>query len=85
MDFNPASKTPRVMGRELEIHALLTIFAMMVGGALGGIVGIYLSKPLLATLRVVYSKFAARERDPSAPECPGATAASSLGLVPTRD
>ena len=46
--------SPRVMGRELEIHPLLAIFAMMVGGALGGIVGIYLSLPLVATLRVIY-------------------------------
>jgi predicted PurR-regulated permease PerM len=58
---------------------------MMVGGALGGIVGIYLSMPLLATLRVVYSKFAARETGPAVSDCPGATAASSLSLVPTRD
>jgi predicted PurR-regulated permease PerM len=34
---------PRVMGHELEIHPLLAIFTLMVGGAIGGIVGIYLS------------------------------------------
>ena len=81
--------SPRVMGRELEVHPLLTIFAMMVGGALGGIVGIYLSMPLLATLRVIYSRFTAHETGPAIlkalPSCTGATAASSLGLAPTRD
>jgi predicted PurR-regulated permease PerM len=77
--------SPRVMGRELEVHPLLTIFAMMVGGALGGIVGIYLSMPLIATLRVVYSKFAAHETGPDGSDCPGASAASSLALVRTRD
>lgn len=77
--------SPRVMGRELEVHPLLTIFAMMVGGALGGIVGIYLSMPLLATLRVVYSKSAARETGSAVSDCPAATAASFLDLVPTRD
>jgi predicted PurR-regulated permease PerM len=46
--------SPRVM--ELEIHPLLAIFAMMVGGAPGGIVGIYLSMPLVATLRVICSR-----------------------------
>jgi predicted PurR-regulated permease PerM len=46
--------SPRVMGHELEIHPLLAIFTVMVGGAVGGIVGIYLSIPLVATLRVVY-------------------------------
>ena len=49
---------PRVMGHELEIHPLLAIFTVMVGGAVGGIVGIYLSVPLLAALRVIYRKFA---------------------------
>jgi len=48
---------PRVMGHELEIHPLLAIFTLMVGGAVGGIIGIYLSVPLVATLRVVYHKF----------------------------
>jgi predicted PurR-regulated permease PerM len=49
---------PRVMGRELEIHPLLAIFTLMVGGAIGGIIGVYLSVPLVATLRVIYRRFA---------------------------
>jgi len=49
---------PRVMGHELEIHPLLAIFTLMVGGAVGGIVGIYLSVPLVAALRVIYRRFA---------------------------
>jgi predicted PurR-regulated permease PerM len=49
--------SPRVVGHELEIHPLLAIFTVMVGGAVGGIVGIYLSVPLVATLRVVYRRF----------------------------
>jgi predicted PurR-regulated permease PerM len=50
--------SPRVMGHELEIHPLLAIFTLMVGGAVGGIVGIYLSVPLVAALRVIYRRFA---------------------------
>src|ERR1700677_767808 len=49
---------PRVMGHELEIHPLLAIFTLMVGGAVGGIVGIYLSVPLVAASRVIYRRFA---------------------------
>jgi predicted PurR-regulated permease PerM len=49
---------PRVMGHELEIHPLLAIFTLMLGGAVGGIVGIYLSVPLVAALRVAYRRFA---------------------------
>ena len=46
--------SPRVMGLELEIHPLMAIFAVMVGGAVGGIVGIYLSVPFVAVLRVLW-------------------------------
>jgi predicted PurR-regulated permease PerM len=49
--------SPRVVGHELEMHPLLAIFTVMVGGAVGGIVGIYLSIPIVATLRVVYRRF----------------------------
>jgi predicted PurR-regulated permease PerM len=47
---------PRVMGHELEIHPLLAIFTLMVGGAIGGIVGVYLSVPLAAALRVLWRR-----------------------------
>lgn len=33
---------PRVLGHELEIHPLLAIFTLMAGGAIGGLVGVYL-------------------------------------------
>jgi predicted PurR-regulated permease PerM len=53
MDY---SISPRVMGHQLEIHPLLAIFTVMAGGAVGGIVGIYLSIPLVAILRVVWRR-----------------------------
>jgi len=49
--------SPRVMGHELEIHPLLAVFTLMVGGAIGGIVGVYLSLPIVASLRVVWRRF----------------------------
>jgi len=64
---------PRVMGHELEIHPLLAIFTLMVGGAVGGIVGIYLSVPLGASLRVIYRRFAS----PSVGTVPGSIFDSS--------
>ncbi len=64
MDYGIA---PRVMGHELEIHPLLAIFALMVGGAVGGIVGIYLSVPLVAALRVIYRRFASPPVGATAP------------------
>jgi predicted PurR-regulated permease PerM len=44
---------PRVMGRQLEIHPLAAIFAVLVGAEIGGIVGIYLAVPLMAAIRVI--------------------------------
>ena len=48
--------SPRVVGENLEIHPLLVIFAVMVGGEVGGIVGIYLSIPLMVVIRVIFQK-----------------------------
>jgi predicted PurR-regulated permease PerM len=45
--------TPRVMGSHLKIHPLAAIFALLVGAELGGIVGIYLAVPVMASLRVI--------------------------------
>src|SRR5208283_307502 len=53
---------PRIMGRQLEIHPLAAIFAVLVGAAIGGVVGIYLAVPLTAALRVVWRMYAAPKR-----------------------
>ena len=45
---------PQVMGRQLEIHPLAAIFAVLVGAEIGGIVGIYLAIPLMAAMRVIW-------------------------------
>jgi predicted PurR-regulated permease PerM len=48
--------SPRVVGRNLEIHPLMVLFAVMVGGEIGGIVGIYLSIPLMVVIRVIWRR-----------------------------
>ena len=48
---------PRVLGHELEIHPLLAIFTLMVGGAIGGMPAVYLSLPCVAAMRVVWRRF----------------------------
>jgi predicted PurR-regulated permease PerM len=45
--------SPRIMGHELKIHPLAAIFAVLVGAEIGGIVGIYLAVPLMASMRVI--------------------------------
>jgi predicted PurR-regulated permease PerM len=46
--------SPRIMGDSLELQPLTVIFALMVGGQLGGIAGLYLSVPAVAVLRIVW-------------------------------
>jgi len=46
--------SPQIMGRELKIHPLAAIFAVLAGAELGGIVGIYLAVPLTAAVRVIW-------------------------------
>ena len=48
--------SPRVFGRELEIHPLVAILTLMIGGAVGGLPGAYLSLPIAAVIRVVWTK-----------------------------
>ena len=76
---------PRVMGRHLEIHPLLSIFGMMVGWEVGGIMGVYFSVPLMAVLGVIWRRsFSANSQTAKqteknmmiAPSVPQAAAAS---------
>jgi predicted PurR-regulated permease PerM len=43
---------PRIMGNNLELQPLTVIFALTVGGQVGGIAGVYLSIPAVAVLRI---------------------------------
>src|SRR6266496_1777610 len=45
--------SPRIIGHQLKIHPLAAILAVLVGAEIGGIVGIYLAVPLMASMRVI--------------------------------
>jgi predicted PurR-regulated permease PerM len=45
---------PRVMGKGLDLHPMAVIFAILVGGEIAGVLGIYLSIPTVAALRIVW-------------------------------
>jgi len=53
--------SPRIMGRNLAIHPLAAIFAVLVGAEIGGIVGIYLAVPVMASMRVIWRACAGAE------------------------
>ena len=41
------------MGRSLNLHPVLVLVGVVVGGSLGGVLGILLAAPTLATLKVI--------------------------------
>ncbi len=45
------------MGGKLELHPLAALFAVLVGGEIGGVVGVYLSIPIMATLRIFWRRY----------------------------
>jgi predicted PurR-regulated permease PerM len=49
--------SPRIMGESMELHPLAAIFGVMAGGEVAGILGIYLSIPVMASLRIVFRQW----------------------------
>ena len=44
---------PKIIGNSLEISPLLVIFAVTVGGAYFGVLGMFLAVPVVAVLKIV--------------------------------
>ena len=49
--------SPRIMGHSMELHPLASIFGVMAGGEIAGILGIFLSIPVMASLRIVFRRW----------------------------
>ena len=49
--------SPRIMGHSMELHPLAAIFGVMAGGEVAGILGIFLSIPVMASLRIVFRRW----------------------------
>lgn len=49
--------SPRIMGGKLRLHPLASLFAVLTGGEIGGVVGVYLSIPIMATLRIFWRRY----------------------------
>src|SRR5262249_30242872 len=48
--------SPRIMGSSMELHPLAAIFGVMAGGEIAGVLGVYLSIPVMASLRIVWRR-----------------------------
>jgi len=49
--------SPRIMGTSVELHPLAAIFGVLAGGEIAGVLGIYLSIPVMASLRIVFRRW----------------------------
>jgi predicted PurR-regulated permease PerM len=58
---------PRIMGKSTELHPLAALFGVLVGAEVAGVIGVYLSIPIMATLRIVWRHWRAY-MDQSAPK-----------------
>ncbi len=60
---------PRIMGRQLEMPPLLTIFGVLAGGEIGGVIGALVAVPAVAILRILWRRLA-NEDIPNSPAMP---------------
>ncbi len=49
--------SPRVMGNKVELHPMAAIIAVLMGNEIAGVIGVYLSIPLAATLRILWVRW----------------------------
>jgi predicted PurR-regulated permease PerM len=71
------------MGGTLELHPLAAIAAVLMGGELGGVLGVYLSIPVVATIRIVWvrwQKYSAVIATAAPPESADSVLSSSKGV-----
>src|SRR5438105_12055607 len=48
---------PRIMGRSVELHPLASIFGVLAGGEIAGVIGVFLSIPIMASLRILLRRW----------------------------
>jgi len=56
---------PRIMGRAVQVPAVVTVVAVLVGGALLGLVGALVAIPAAATIRLLIQEITFRRMDRS--------------------
>ncbi len=48
---------PRIMGESVQLHPLAAIFGVLAGGEMAGVIGVFLSIPVMASLRIVWQRW----------------------------
>lgn len=55
--------SPKILGEKLKLHPLAVLFGVLAGGEVAGVIGIFLSIPVLATLRILWHAWRLYRRD----------------------
>jgi predicted PurR-regulated permease PerM len=48
---------PRIMGKTMQLHPLAAIFGVLAGAEMAGVIGVFLSIPVMAGLRIVWQRW----------------------------
>jgi predicted PurR-regulated permease PerM len=59
--------SPRIMGSRVELHPLAALFGVLAGAEIAGVVGVYLSIPAIATLRIIWRRWQRYEQQQQTP------------------
>ncbi|HEY6351605.1 MAG TPA: AI-2E family transporter [Candidatus Angelobacter sp.] len=57
--------SPRILGDKLELHPLLVLFGVLAGGEVAGVIGVFLSIPVLASMRILWHTWQLYRRSPA--------------------
>jgi len=49
--------SPRIMGASVELHPLAALFGVLAGAEIAGVLGVYLSIPVMASLRIIWRRW----------------------------
>lgn len=60
--FQDYVSAPRIMGTTLELHPLAVLFGIFAGGEVAGVIGVFLSIPVLATFRILWHTWQAHKK-----------------------
>ena len=76
--FQDYVTSPRIMGSTLELHPLAVLFGVIAGGEVAGVIGVFLSIPVLATLRILFRTWQRMRRPVASPQASAAEPAFDL-------
>ena len=48
---------PKIVGQSVGLHPVFTIMAILIGGKIGGLLGMLISVPLVASIRVLFNNW----------------------------